>query len=287
MNLDSSNKETKREFYVDEGLATVSLHTLAIDCTESDDLFGYLEAEHELKLTREHPGRSRGTIWRVKDVGSFRLWESESGTNKVRYEFNLQGPEVSAARLILRDLLRSNGIVRVDAPIDYQLDLSDHLFDKKRVHRETHTNSQGRVESMGFGMRSCPLFIRAYDKQLESHLDSPLWRIEAECKSKPRRDLRADLFDGLMVYSWPPKADLRWMENAALHLAHAHPGIQRAYSTRTRVRVDGLIADHLEPLTPSPADAYRAALPQLQRDLDNLLGGARPAIRAGPMPMIA
>jgi hypothetical protein len=58
-----------------------------------------------------------------------------------------------------------------------------------------------------------------------------------------------------------------------LALISQEPGVLRTTCTNTKKRYETLLEQYCAPLSPSPADVYRASLPALSQTLNNIMGG--------------
>jgi hypothetical protein len=257
---------------------SVCIDKLVIDCIPLHGFYEWVETMQDMRYIKDTKAGSRNKAWRVPGYGYFREFTPAGSDERwLRYEFNPQNPTQQGAEGLLGSILAARGVSRVDVALDYAQDLSDFHIDCKRRGKtkfETRTDAHsGRVaETIYLGAGTSASQIRVYDKAKQSKLDAPLWRIEAEYKPRsPLTVIPEDLFDPLIVLTWPPRSDLDFATASALNYAHDKPGVHRDYPAKTRKRVEQLQAQYLKPLNPAPAEAFRLARPALQRTVGRFL----------------
>jgi len=257
-------------------VTTVSVDTLRLGCIAG---VGFYERAAETCGWSQTTStrRSYKSSWHMPGVGHVSDYRYADGRSFLNLETR---PNEDDPWDLLRTFLSPIAIRRVDIALDYGSDLSGYLFDAKQLKRTVHSSSTGTVETTYLGSEKSAKRFRIYDKGAElsrrhrTKVHGPLWRIEAQLRREYASALPDDLFDGLVVRSWPPVGDPDLRTAAYLEYAYRHPGIQRAFSKKTRETVVAMLGHYTLPLDPAPADVYRACLPALRSGLASILSSS-------------
>lgn len=112
-------------------------------------------------------------------------------TNSVKFEerYFMSKKYVVVDKLCYEQALRlvfsysSLRITRIDIKFDFTNKFEEIVSDNYSIFEPYSTISKhGKLETIYFNSRQTNLFCRLYDKQAESHLDTPLTRLEFEIK---------------------------------------------------------------------------------------------------------
>jgi len=254
-------------------VTTASVDTLRLGCIAQPGFYEWAEDACGWSQTTSSR-RSYKSSWHIPGVGHVSDYRYAYGRSFLNLEVR---PNEDDPWDLLRTFLSPVAIRRADIALDYGSDLSGYLFDAKQLKRTVYSSSTGRVETTYLGSENSAKRFRIYDKAAELSrrhgvkVHGPLWRIEAQLRREYASALPDDLFDGLVVRSWPPVGVPNLRTAAYLEYAYRHPGIQRAFTKKTREPVEAMLGQYTLPLDPAPADVYRACLPALRAGIASVL----------------
>jgi hypothetical protein len=201
--------------------------------------------------------------------------DQSSEISDVRVDFNpnqCKGWEntVKAICANLRDIR----ITRTDYAIDYQIDLSEWQFTHNPLLKScTYRSRSGQLETLYLGGADSPLRIRIYNKQLESKLSEPRWRIEAQCRFPVDVPYHTVLpFAGLTVCK--PYEGFSLKEQMAIEYFTNHPDklsqMSKPYARKIRRLID--LGDNTVHLAPGPHELFLSQSGSIQFNLSQMIG---------------
>jgi hypothetical protein len=249
-----------------------SLHTVDFQCEPRDGFFEWLTDE---RVNDSHSTSRTGWLtqksW-VPQVGLFIEGVDPTGVSR---SLTLSTSNPTEALPLLAGLVDVTGITRVDVALDYHADLSGCDFSVPHIHNLSVYRNGGKLDSVTFGSRKSKRFIRIYNKAAKAKIPGPLWRVEAELRSKgePLLCLPIDTMDDVSIQYFPPIHSMRWPDEAQLHYAHDRPAVLRGLSSTVKQRQQALRDKYLSLVVPQPGEAYRDSLPELSHTLNDIRGG--------------
>lgn len=217
--------------------------------------------------------------WTLGDGIHMEFGDKASGACKgsqgmLRFDYNPAKHALHAVPGLSRFISGPWNITRLDVCIDYPLDLSAGLIRHESLRKgATFHGQDGRLETVYLGSRNSPRLFRVYDKKRERAfrgecLDIPvLWRVEVEYRCSGNEPLPAELFDGLRIGYLKDASKLAWATRQVMAQVTLNPSVLSDAPRETRSRYKKLLDKHSLDLNPTPAEAYRAALPRLRTEL--------------------
>lgn len=231
----------------------------------------YLLDMKEGKFPYDYYCRTVGGAWlgiasRYADMPNFRFDFNPSNVGEVEKQ------EIMKLFADVKNLR----VTRLDIAIDYVgFDLGNvEWIENRSRKRQEWRSGKGRLETLYMGSFKSNNLIRIYDKQLESKLDYPMWRVESQARyKKGDKPFLHNPFDGLMGRARAPSKRMSMSECAMLEYLRGHPLEIAALDAHTRAKYRALMKEQAieNELTPSPADVFEKEKGKLSAELTQWL----------------
>jgi len=190
-----------------------------------------------------------------------RVADPKAKVAQVRIDFNPSKINTDGTLFeCILPMLKNKRFSRLDYALDTTEDLSEWSFSTPNAKQTVEYRSRsGRLETLYLGARESAAQYRIYDKQLESKLPSPLWRIEQQLRFSPDDDFYIRLpFTDLTMFQFA--ADLDGEEAILLEAITRNPSLLSKLTDWNRRKFRRLLkaTDKLSHVSPHPFHAFMA-----------------------------